>query len=142
MSFEPDWSEEFGTSGQVTSDAASAWQRMTADIDVPLSQRDAAVTYCLSVARVAEAERQLSRDGLVLTGANGVPVKHPAITIVSLYSAGIRALQNSLGLNPYAAARNKAMVKNAHDPSADYNDAGPTDASSAALRLVAGLDDE
>ncbi|MGY3204309.1 P27 family phage terminase small subunit [Streptomyces sp. TE5632] len=141
MIIEPDWSAEFGTDPQTTADASAAWQRMTADIDIPASQRDAATTYCLSVARVAEAERQLSRDGMILTGANGVPVKHPAITIINMYSAGIRALQNSLGLNPYAAARNRAMVKNGREPYEDYGDAGPTDASAAALRLVAGLDD-
>ncbi|MCT9108314.1 P27 family phage terminase small subunit [Streptomyces mirabilis] len=137
---EPDWAAEFGTDTQTTADASAAWQRMTADIDIPPSQRDAATTYCLSVARVAEAERQISRDGFVVTGANGGMVKHPAVTVINMYSAGIRALQNALGLNPYASARNKVMARNGREPYEDYGDAGPTDASTAALKLVAGLD--
>ncbi|MFF8016423.1 P27 family phage terminase small subunit [Streptomyces sp. NPDC007929] len=139
MTYEPDWGAEFGANGQTSADASAAWARMVADIDVSLSQRDAAATYCLSVARVAEAERHISEHGMILTGANGVPVKNPATTVINMYSAGIRALQNSLGLTPYAAARNKAMAKNGRADYEDY-DAAPTEASSAALRLVNGLE--
>ncbi|MGQ4468918.1 P27 family phage terminase small subunit [Streptomyces violaceoruber] len=139
MAIEPDWATEFGANEQTSADASAAWQRVIADIDVPASQRDAAATYCLSIARIAEAERHISEHGLILTGANGVPVKNPATTVINMYSAGVRALQNALGLNPYAAARNRAMVKNGREPFEDYGDAGPTDSSSAALRIVEGL---
>ncbi|UGY94053.1 P27 family phage terminase small subunit [Streptomyces gobiensis] len=132
---EPEWAAEFGTDPQTTADASAVWQRATADRIVKPHEREAFATYALNSARVMDAERQISRDGMVLTGANGVPVKHPAITIINIYSAGIRALQNALGLNSYSAARNAAMVKN----SGVEHDTSP--ATVAALKLVAGLDE-
>lgn len=124
MTPEPDWADEFGTNEQISADASDVWQRIAKDIDIPPSQRDAAVTYCLSVARVAEAERHISEHGLVMVGANGTPVKNPATTIINMYSAGVRALQNSLGLTPYAATRNAAMAKNAKSGCAGYDPDG------------------
>ncbi|MFJ8750458.1 P27 family phage terminase small subunit [Streptomyces sp. NPDC102441] len=113
---EPDWVTEFGASERTAADCSAVWQRMIVDIALTESQRDAGAAYCLAVARVAEAERLISRDGLVVAGANGHLVKHPATTLVTAYSASVRALQNSLGLTPYAAARNATMAKSGTDP--------------------------
>ncbi|MDX3056670.1 P27 family phage terminase small subunit [Streptomyces sp. NE06-03E] len=113
---EPDWVTEFGASATTAADASDVWARMTTDIALTDSQRDAGAAYCLAVARVAEAERLISRDGLVIVGVNGQLVKHPATALVTAYSASVRALQNALGLNPYAAARNRTMAKAGTDP--------------------------
>ncbi|WP_406348228.1 P27 family phage terminase small subunit [Streptomyces sp. NBC_00144] len=139
MITEPDWEAEFGARDRVRDDASASWHRMCADVDVTVGQRDAAANYCLSVARVAEAERCISAEGLILVGANGVPVKNPAITVINIYAAGIRAQQNALGLNPYSAARNKAMAKNSIDLNEDYPDVVQTPSRVARLRAIEDL---
>ncbi|MDF4250093.1 P27 family phage terminase small subunit [Streptomyces sp. WMMB303] len=136
---EPDWADDFGLNDRASDDASAAWARVVADIDIPASQQDAAAQYCVAVARIAEAERHISEHGLILTGANGGPVKNPATTLINMYGAAARAHQNALGLTPYSAARNKAMSRNAKTVGDDeYQDSGTVDPEFA--RLISGFD--
>lgn len=47
--------------------------------------------YCAQVARVRDAQRRISSDGLVVADAKGVPVPHPALEIERKAQAELRA---------------------------------------------------
>ncbi|MFJ6137473.1 P27 family phage terminase small subunit [Kitasatospora sp. NPDC092286] len=68
------------------------------------SQREVAVDYCITAARIAEGERELSRTGLVVETERG-NVKSPWVTILGQYRSHLRALVGELGLSPASATR-------------------------------------
>lgn len=109
---EPDWDAVLGDgpgAESVKADASAIWQRiapaLSAATRITDAQREVVVTFCTAQARVWEAERFISRDGLLVVGANGTLVKNPATTVVNTYSGILRAARVELGLSPSAAAR-------------------------------------
>ncbi|WP_328561806.1 phage terminase small subunit P27 family [Streptomyces coelicoflavus] len=109
---EPDWSTVIGDgpgAGKVKADASEIWQRivpaLSAATQITDAQREVVVTFCSAQSRVWEAERIISRDGLLVVGANGVLVKNPATTVVNTYASILRAARVELGLSPSTAAR-------------------------------------
>ncbi|MER8005027.1 phage terminase small subunit P27 family [Streptomyces sp. NPDC094149] len=109
---EPDWSTVIGDgpdAEKVKADASDIWQRivpaLSAATRITDAQREVVVSFCTAQARVWQAERIISRDGLLVVGANGVLVKNPATTVLNTYSGILRAARVELGLSPSAAAR-------------------------------------
>lgn len=109
---EPDWDEVMPGRSKghkdVRAKAASVWATtipalvMSAGLTDP--QRETAVEYCITAARIWQAERELSRQGLVVETERGM-VKNPWITIVNQYRSHFRSLTGELGLSPSSAAR-------------------------------------
>lgn len=107
---EPDWGELLpgDASDDVRVKAADVWARtvpalvFSAGLTDP--QRETAIEYCVTVARLWQAERELSRTGLVVETERG-NVKSPWVTIAGQYRSHFRALVGELGLSPAAATR-------------------------------------
>ncbi|MFJ7250770.1 P27 family phage terminase small subunit [Kitasatospora sp. NPDC098652] len=107
---EPDWSELLPGDAvdDVRGKAADVWRRTipalvySAGLTDP--QRETAIEYCITVARLWQAERELSRTGLVVETERG-NVKSPWVTIVNQYRSHFRALTGELGLSPASATR-------------------------------------
>ncbi|WP_432068222.1 P27 family phage terminase small subunit [Streptomyces sp. C10-9-1] len=107
---EPDWSELLpGDSAEdVRGKAADVWARTIPALVVAAgltdSQRETAIEYCVTVARLWQAERELSRTGLVVETERG-NVKSPWVTIAHQYRSHFRSLVGELGLSPASATR-------------------------------------
>ncbi|MEW2034894.1 P27 family phage terminase small subunit [Streptomyces roseifaciens] len=107
---EPDWSELLpgDDSGDVRDKARDVWARTvpalvhSAGLSDP--QRETAIEYCMTVARLWQAERELSRTGLVVETERG-NVKSPWVTIAHQYRSHFRSLVGELGLSPASATR-------------------------------------
>ncbi|MCX4687237.1 P27 family phage terminase small subunit [Kitasatospora purpeofusca] len=107
---EPDWGELLpgDRSEDVRGKAAEVWHRTVPALVVAAgltdSQRETAIEYCVTVARLWQAERELSRHGLVVETERG-NVKSPWVTIAHQYRSHFRALVGELGLSPASATR-------------------------------------
>lgn len=107
---EPDWSELLpgDSSEDVRGKAADVWARTIPALVVAAgltdSQRETAIEYCVTVARLWQAERELSRTGLVVETERG-NVKSPWVTIAHQYRSHFRSLVGELGLSPASATR-------------------------------------
>ncbi|QDY79784.1 P27 family phage terminase small subunit [Streptomyces qinzhouensis] len=107
---EPDWTELLpgDASEDVRGKAADVWARtvpaLVASAGLTDSQRETVIEYCLTVARLWQAERELSRTGLVVETERG-NVKSPWVTIAHQYRTHFRSLVGELGLSPAAATR-------------------------------------
>ncbi|MEW2635772.1 P27 family phage terminase small subunit [Streptomyces sp. NPDC048389] len=107
---EPDWSELLPgpLSADVREKAADVWTRTIPALVVAAgltdSQRETAIEYCVTVARLWQAERELSRTGLVVETERG-NVKSPWVTIAHQYRSHFRSLVGELGLSPASATR-------------------------------------
>ncbi|MEU0981113.1 P27 family phage terminase small subunit [Streptomyces griseus] len=88
--------------------AADVWARTIPALVVAAgltdSQRETAIEYCVTVARLWQAERELSRTGLVVETERG-NVKSPWVTIAHQYRSHFRSLVGELGLSPASATR-------------------------------------
>ncbi|MGW1720785.1 P27 family phage terminase small subunit [Streptomyces sp. NPDC002156] len=107
---EPDWSELLpgDSSEDVRGKAADVWARTIPALVVSAGltdpQRETAIEYCVTVARLWQAERELSRTGLVVETERG-NVKSPWVTIAHQYRSHFRSLVGELGLSPASATR-------------------------------------
>ncbi|MBZ4319528.1 P27 family phage terminase small subunit [Streptomyces huiliensis] len=107
---EPDWSELLpGEAAEdVRGKAADVWARtipaLVMSAGLTDAQRETAIEYCVTVARLWQAERELSRTGLVVETERG-NVKSPWVTIAHQYRSHFRALTGELGLSPASATR-------------------------------------
>ena len=52
--------------------------------------------YCVCVARIDQGERALSRQGVIVAGLMGAPVKNPWTTVLHQYRAHMRSLIGAL----------------------------------------------
>ncbi|WP_461296326.1 P27 family phage terminase small subunit [Streptomyces harbinensis] len=106
----PDWDELLPgeESADVRGKASDVWERTIPALVVSAgltdAQRETAIEYCVTVARLWQAERELSRGGLVVETERG-HVKSPWITIANQYRSHFRALVGELGLSPASATR-------------------------------------
>lgn len=105
---EPDWADLLPGDEAVANKARSVWARVVPALILSAglndAQRETAVDYCLTAARIWQGERTLSREGMTVTTERGV-VKHPWTTIINSYRAHFRSLTGELGLSPASAAR-------------------------------------
>ncbi|WP_328394195.1 P27 family phage terminase small subunit [Streptomyces sp. NBC_00390] len=107
---EPDWSELLpgDSSEDLRGKARDVWARTIPALVVSAGltdpQRETAIEYCVTVARLWQAERELSRTGLVVETERG-NVKSPWVTIAHQYRSHFRSLVDELGLSPASSTR-------------------------------------
>lgn len=109
---EPDWTEILPggrkAHKEVQAKAAEVWANtipaLIMSAGLTDAQRETAIEYCITVARLWQAERELSRGGLVVETERG-HVKSPWVTIANQYRSHFRSLTSELGLSPSSAAR-------------------------------------
>jgi P27 family predicted phage terminase small subunit len=68
-------------------------------------QQEVLVDYCVTVARIDQGERAVSREGVIVAGAMGGKVKNPWTTVLNQYRSNLRSLVGELGLSPASATR-------------------------------------
>lgn len=87
-------------------DGKRAWKRLVPILDDLgiLSTLDEGVLagFCASYARMVEAEREVTRDGVTIEGYRGSRVKHPALQIVRDSRSTLLSFARELGLTPKA----------------------------------------
>lgn len=109
---EPDWEDVLpGRTREVREvrrKAAEVWANVVPALvhsaGLTDTQRETAVEYCVTVARLWQAERALSTQGVVVKTERGY-VKNPWVTVANQYRSHFRSLTAELGLSPSAAAR-------------------------------------
>lgn len=109
---EPAWAELLpgrdSDARRLRETTAATWARiapvLTRSAGLTNAQRDVLVEYCITVARIEQAERHLTRDGVVVETERG-NVKSPWTTVLNQYRAHFRSLVGELGLSPASARR-------------------------------------
>jgi P27 family predicted phage terminase small subunit len=112
---EPSWASLLPGSAAETKrareTAARTWAKTAAtlhrSVGLVHEQQDILVDYCITVARIEQCERSLSRDGLVIPAgrADRGMVRNPITTVLNQYRSHFRSLGAELGLTPSAASR-------------------------------------
>ena len=77
-------------------------KRVVSDEDV-----DALEVYATSLVRYREAQTQIATQGAVVTGAKGLPVRNPWVSVQTACWDRIRPLLSEFGLTPTARGRLK-----------------------------------
>ena len=124
---EPDWLDllpsEDDETLRVRADASQLWQRLAPVLEKSVglvhAQQVALDDYCLSVARVRQGERALSREGVILASprADRGSVRNPWTTVLNQYRPHLRSLAAELGLTPSAASQlTRPPMEDADDP--------------------------
>lgn len=109
---EPDWADllpgESDDAERVRASVATTWERtavmLTRSAGLTNVQRDVLVEYCVTVARIEQAERHLSIESPVVSTERG-NVKSPWVTVLNQYRSHFRSLVGELGLSPASARR-------------------------------------
>lgn len=78
-------------------------------------------SYCLSVARIREAEEVIQREGMTYTAPDGTPRRHPATAILKEHQEAARRLLIELGGTPASRGKNKGGAKG-NDENDDFGD--------------------
>lgn len=107
---EPKWGRGgLGLEPEVIKDASYHWRLIA-----PALARAAGLTremqfaleeYCIVVARIRQGERAISKEGMVVEGAQGGMVRNPWSVALNQYRAQYGKLIGELGLSPSAATR-------------------------------------
>ena len=105
---EPDWSDWLENG--VRDDAAALWRQLAPtlvrSVGLVGEQQVVLEDYCVTVARIRQGERAISRDGMVIAGMMpGSLVKNPWTTVLNQYRSHLRSLIGELGLSPASATR-------------------------------------
>lgn len=102
----------------LSTDAKAEWRRV-----VPILTRRGILTdgdlatlanYCAAIGTVIQAQKILSKDGLIYTGNTG-PKRHPATGILNDAMTQSRQLAAELGLTPVSRARPALRDNSDHD---------------------------
>ncbi|WP_052856505.1 MULTISPECIES: phage terminase small subunit P27 family [Streptomyces] len=129
---EPDWSEVFKSSPDPAVEAANLrcrevasaeWRRVVPVLEVSagIGEVDYATVkdLCVCVARIDQAERDLSERGLMVTAERGT-VKNGAATIAAQYRTQLARYVRELGLSP--SARTAITAPDSDDDDSDIWD--------------------
>lgn len=104
---EPDWADWLDET--VRDDAATLWKQLAPtlarSVGLVGEQQVVLEDYCVTVARIRQGERAISREGMVVPGAMGGTVKNPWTTVLNQYRSHLRSLIGELGLSPASATR-------------------------------------
>ncbi|MCX4968596.1 phage terminase small subunit P27 family [Streptomyces sp. NBC_00654] len=124
---EPDWSGAFPPSSDPAVEPANArcrevaseeWRRVVPILEVSAGIGDVDHTtvkdMCVCVARVDQAERDLSERGLLVTAERGT-VKNGAATIAAQYRTQLARYIRELGLSPSARTAITAPDSESYD---------------------------
>lgn len=100
------------------------WKRLVpilvADRKLAVHELQSVESYCISVARIREAEEIIAREGLVIAGPRG-PQRHPATAILKEHQEAARRLLIELGGTPASRGKNKGGAVG-NDPADDLGD--------------------
>ncbi|MEV7678833.1 phage terminase small subunit P27 family [Streptomyces sp. NPDC088341] len=129
---EPDWSEVFKSSPDLAVEtanercrnvASTEWRRVVPVLEVAagIGEVDHATVkdLCVCVARIDQAERDLSERGLMVTAERGT-VKNGAATIAAQYRTQLSRYIRELGLSP--SARTAITAPKPHEDDSDVWD--------------------
>ncbi|WP_445269070.1 phage terminase small subunit P27 family [Streptomyces sp. DSM 41634] len=129
---EPDWSEVFKSSPDPTVELANVrcravasdeWRRIVPILEVAAGIGEVDHTtvkdLCVCVARIDQAERDLSERGLIVTAERGT-VKNGAATIAGQYRTQLARYIRELGLSP--SARTSITLPEPEDDDSDVWD--------------------
>jgi P27 family predicted phage terminase small subunit len=104
---EPDWAADLDE--EVAADAAVLWRKLAPTLARAVGlvgeQQVTLEEYCITVARIRQGERAISRQGMIVPGMMGGTVKNPWTTVLNQYRAHLRSLTGELGLSPASATR-------------------------------------
>lgn len=91
--------------------AKAEWKRLVpqlvADRKLAAHELQSVESYCLSVARIREAETIIQRDGITYNGPDGQPKRHPATAVLKEHQEAARRLLVELGGTPASRGKNK-----------------------------------
>lgn len=95
-------------SARCRANAAREWRWVVPTLirSAGLANVDRAVTadYCVTVARLAECERRMSLEGLIVMGQRG-ECRNPLTTVAAQYRTQLKTYIGELGLSPSARGR-------------------------------------
>lgn len=119
---EPDWPDllpgKDADAKRLRQTTAATWARiagaLTRSAGLTDVQRDVLVDFCVTVARIEQAERALSLGGVVVPTERG-NVKSPWVTVLNQYRSHFRSLVGELGLSPASARRVPSVLHDADD---------------------------
>ena len=104
---EPDWSTLLDES--LVDEAAGIWRRLAPTLARAVGlvgeQQVTLEEYVVTVVRIRQGERAITRDGMIVPGAMGGSVKNPWTTVLNQYRSHLRSLTGELGLSPASATR-------------------------------------
>ncbi|UOK70271.1 phage terminase small subunit P27 family [Ancylobacter polymorphus] len=104
--------------------AKAEWKRLVPilvnDRKLAVHELQSVESYCISVARIREAEEIIAREGLVIMGTRG-PQRHPATAILKEHQEAARRLLIELGGTPASRGKNKGGAVG-NDPADDLGD--------------------
>lgn len=87
------------------------WKRLVpqlvADRKLAAHELQSVESYCLSVARIREAETIIQREGITYAGPDGQPKRHPATAVMKENQEAARRLLIELGGTPASRSKNK-----------------------------------
>lgn len=105
---EPDWSDRFPGEDDVATEASVMWRKLAPvlvrSVGLVGEQQVALEEYCTAVVRIRQNERELSREGMLISGAMGGKVKNPRTTILNQYRGTLVTATSKLYLSPQDAA--------------------------------------
>jgi P27 family predicted phage terminase small subunit len=90
-------------------EARAEWDRVVPelarlDLLKPVD-RSALTAYCLTWDRLVQAQREMERDGSVLSENSQGRVRHPAVAVIEAASKELRAWAGEFGLTPSAESK-------------------------------------
>ena len=85
--------------------ARKIWRETVKDlqginVDVTASDQTVFAAYCLTLARLMDAEAHIEKHGQILTDWKGRPYKNPSVTLAKEYGTAQISLGSKFGLDP------------------------------------------
>lgn len=103
-------------------EARAEWERIVPELDrldfLKVSTRSSLTAYCLTWARLVEAQKTLAAEGLLAENSQG-RVKHPLVNVVEAASKEIRSWCGEFGFTPSSEGRLKVPERVAVDDDLD-----------------------
>lgn len=91
--------------------AKAEWKRLVpqlvSDRKLAAHELQSVESYCLSVARIREAETIIQAQGITYLGPDGQPKRHPATAVLKEHQEAARRLLVELGGTPASRSKNR-----------------------------------
>jgi P27 family predicted phage terminase small subunit len=103
---EPVWADSLNEANSEV--AGGLWRKLAPtlarSVGLVGEQQESLVDYCVTWARIVENEKALTREGMLIPGAQGGVVRNPRTMILNSLRQHFRSLVGELGLSPRSAA--------------------------------------
>lgn len=97
----------------LSAEALKEWNRITPELErlgiITVLDRLPLAVFCQVSADLAEAERQLHREGFTVATANGGTKTHPLVGIVNMFQTMLHKYAVEFGMTPSSRSRVKAL---------------------------------